>query len=109
MDRSQLLRGVLDAAVLAIVKRARTATATTSCAACAAAGLTDVGDASVYGTLRRLYARRRADVVRGAVATRARTARYYGHHGARPGTARRGARDLDGVRARRSTRCWRRG
>ena len=54
MDRSQLLRGALDAAALAIVaeqdgygydvlRRLR------------GAGLTDVGDASVYGTLRRLY------------------------------------------------------
>ena len=54
MDRSQLLRGALDAATLAVVaesdgygydvvRRLR------------AAGLTDVGDASVYGTLRRLY------------------------------------------------------
>src|ERR687896_1841519 len=54
MDRSQLLRGVLDAAVLAVVqgqdgygydvvRRLR------------ATGLADVGDASVYGTLRRLY------------------------------------------------------
>lgn len=55
MDRSQLLRGTLDTAVLAVtsaddaygydvVRRLR------------AAGLADVGDASVYGTLRRLYA-----------------------------------------------------
>ena len=54
MDRSQLLRGALDAAVLAVVagqdgygydvlRRLR------------ASGLPDVGDASVYGTLRRLY------------------------------------------------------
>ena len=54
MDRSQLLRGTLDAAVLAVVadqdgygydvlRRLRSA------------GLSDVGDASVYGTLRRLY------------------------------------------------------
>lgn len=54
MDRSQLLRGALDAAVLAVVteqdgygydvlRRLR------------GAGLADVGDASVYGTLRRLY------------------------------------------------------
>lgn len=54
MDRSQLLRGTLDAAVLAVVaehdgygydvlRRLR------------AAGLADVGDASVYGTLRRLH------------------------------------------------------
>ncbi len=33
----------------------RTATATTSCAGCAPPGLEEVGDASVYGTLRRLY------------------------------------------------------
>ncbi|HEX2118821.1 MAG TPA: PadR family transcriptional regulator [Acidimicrobiales bacterium] len=54
MDTTQLLKGVLDLAVLAvvqdedgygydIVRRLR------------AAGLDDVGDASVYGTLRRLY------------------------------------------------------
>lgn len=54
MDPSQLLRGTLDAAVLAVVadqdgygydvlRRLR------------ASGLRDVGDASVYGTLRRLY------------------------------------------------------
>src|SRR5437868_4593796 len=54
MDRSQLLRGTLDAATLAVVaeqdgygydvlRRLR------------ATGLADVGDASVYGTLRRLY------------------------------------------------------
>ncbi len=55
MDATQLLKGVLDVAVLAVVededgygydvvRRLR------------AAGLEDVGDASVYGTLRRLYA-----------------------------------------------------
>jgi len=54
MDTTQLLKGVLDVAVLAviqeddgygydIVRRLR------------AAGLDEVGDASVYGTLRRLY------------------------------------------------------
>ncbi|HEX6701218.1 MAG TPA: PadR family transcriptional regulator [Gaiellaceae bacterium] len=54
MERSQLLKGALDAAALAViagedgygydvVRRLR------------AAGLSDVGDASVYGTLRRLY------------------------------------------------------
>lgn len=54
MDTSQLLKGVLDLAVLAVlrdsagygydvVRRLRSA------------GLDDVGDASVYGTLRRLY------------------------------------------------------
>jgi len=55
MDQTQLLKGVLDLAVLAvvrsddgygydIVRRLRDG------------GLTEVGDASVYGTLRRLYA-----------------------------------------------------
>jgi PadR family transcriptional regulator PadR len=54
MDSTQLLKGVLDLAVLAvlrdddgygydIVRRLR------------AGGLDDVGDASVYGTLRRLF------------------------------------------------------
>lgn len=54
MEATQLLRGVLDLAVLAavahedgygydVVRRLR------------AAGLDEVGDASVYGTLRRLY------------------------------------------------------
>src|SRR5258708_14540027 len=54
MDTTQLLKGVLDLAVLAvlrdedgygydILRRLR------------AAGLDDVGDASVYGTLRRLF------------------------------------------------------
>ena len=54
MDSTQLLKGVLDLAVLAvvdgedgygydIVRRLRDG------------GLSDVGDASVYGTLRRLY------------------------------------------------------
>ena len=73
MDTTQLVKGVLDLAVLAVVadedgygydvvRRLR------------AAGLEDVGDASVYGTLRRLYAGRRADVLRRAVATRDRTA-----------------------------------
>ncbi|MFL6114471.1 MAG: PadR family transcriptional regulator [Catenulispora sp.] len=55
MDSTQLLKGVLDSAVLAvltdedgygydIVRRLRVA------------GFEDIGDASVYGTLRRLYA-----------------------------------------------------
>jgi PadR family transcriptional regulator PadR len=55
VDTTQLLKGVLDLAVLAvvadregygydIVRRLR------------AAGMEEVGDASVYGTLRRLYA-----------------------------------------------------
>lgn len=55
MDTTQLLKGVLDLTVLAVVgqedgygydvlRRLR------------GSGLTEVGDASVYGTLRRLYA-----------------------------------------------------
>lgn len=55
MDTTQLLKGVLDTAVLAVlvegstygydlVRKLRNA------------GLDEVGDASVYGTLRRLYA-----------------------------------------------------
>jgi PadR family transcriptional regulator PadR len=55
VDNTQLLKGVLDVAVLAVVddqdgygydvlRRLRTG------------GLAEVGDASVYGTLRRLYA-----------------------------------------------------
>ena len=55
MDTTQLLKGVLDLAVLSVVadedgygydvvRRLR------------AAGIEEVGDASVYGTLRRLYA-----------------------------------------------------
>ena len=54
MDKTQLLKGILDLAVLAVlaeedgygydvVRRLRTA------------GLEEVGDASVYGTLRRLF------------------------------------------------------
>ena len=54
MDRSQLLRGVLDAAVLATVKR-QDGYGYDVVRRLRAAGLTDVGDASVYGTLRRLY------------------------------------------------------
>src|SRR3954447_10475435 len=74
MDRSQLLRGVLDAAVLAVVRRAdgygydvvrrlRVAgladvgdtSVDGALRRLRAADLADVGDASVYGTLRRLY------------------------------------------------------
>src|SRR3954468_1752029 len=54
MDRSQLLRGVLDAAVLAVVRRAD-GYGYDVVRRLRAAGLADVGDASVYGTLRRLY------------------------------------------------------
>ena len=54
MDRSQLLRGVLDAAVLAVVQR-QDGYGYDVVRRLRAAGLEDVGDASVYGTLRRLY------------------------------------------------------
>src|SRR3954466_9610836 len=55
MDRSQLLRGTLDAAVLAVVAE-HDAYGYDVLRRLRAAGLSDVGDASVYGTLRRLYA-----------------------------------------------------
>jgi PadR family transcriptional regulator PadR len=54
MDRSQLLRGVLDAAVLAVVQR-QDGYGYDVVRRLRARGLADVGDASVYGTLRRLY------------------------------------------------------
>ena len=54
MDRSQLLRGVLDAAVLAVVQR-QDGYGYDVLRRLRAGGLADVGDASVYGTLRRLY------------------------------------------------------
>src|SRR5919112_6480554 len=54
MDRSQLLRGALDAAALAVVSE-RDGYGYDVVRRLRAAGLEDVGDASVYGTLRRLY------------------------------------------------------
>jgi PadR family transcriptional regulator PadR len=54
VDRSQLLRGALDAGVLAVVSR-DDGYGYDVLRRLRAAGLTDVGDASVYGTLRRLY------------------------------------------------------
>ena len=54
MDRSQLLRGTLDAATLAVVA-AEDGYGYDVVRRLRAAGLADVGDASVYGTLRRLY------------------------------------------------------
>jgi PadR family transcriptional regulator PadR len=54
MDRSQLLRGTLDAAALAVVA-AEDGYGYDVVRRLRAAGLSDVGDASVYGTLRRLY------------------------------------------------------
>lgn len=55
MDSTQLLKGVLDLAVLAVVD-AEDGYGYDVVRRLRAAGLDDVGDASVYGTLRRLYA-----------------------------------------------------
>jgi PadR family transcriptional regulator, regulatory protein PadR len=54
MDTSQLLKGVLDVAVLAVLREAD-GYGYDVVRRLRAAGLDDVGDASVYGTLRRLY------------------------------------------------------
>lgn len=54
MDTTQLLKGVLDLAVLAVVRDAD-GYGYDVLRRLRAAGMTDVGDASVYGTLRRLY------------------------------------------------------
>jgi PadR family transcriptional regulator PadR len=54
MDVSQLLKGVLDVAVLAVV-RDEDGYGYDVVRRLRAAGLDEVGDASVYGTLRRLY------------------------------------------------------
>ncbi|UFU05158.1 PadR family transcriptional regulator [Ruania halotolerans] len=55
MDTTQLLRGVLDVAVLAVISR-EDGYGYDVLRRLRASGLTEVGDASVYGTLRRLYA-----------------------------------------------------
>ena len=54
MDATQLLKGVLDVAVLAVVAE-QDAYGYDVVRRLRAAGLEEVGDASVYGTLRRLY------------------------------------------------------
>ncbi len=54
MDTSQLLKGVLDLAVLAVLEHAD-GYGYEVVRGLRAAGLQEVGDASVYGTLRRLY------------------------------------------------------
>lgn len=54
MDSTQLLKGVLDTAVLAVLKGGRTY-GYDLVRQLREAGLEDVGDASVYGTLRRLF------------------------------------------------------
>ena len=90
MDRSQLLRGTLDAAVLAVIaeqdgygydvlRRLRDG------------GLADVGDASVYGTLRRLY--------RGGALTSYVVPSDEGPHRRYYGITDRGRTQLDDARA----------
>ncbi|MEQ3554809.1 PadR family transcriptional regulator [Pseudonocardia nematodicida] len=54
MDTSQLLKGVLDLAVLAVLDQ-QDGYGYEVVRALRTAGLDEVGDASVYGTLRRLY------------------------------------------------------
>jgi PadR family transcriptional regulator, regulatory protein PadR len=54
VDQSQLLKGVLDVAVLAVLRESD-GYGYDVLRRLRAAGLDDVADASVYGTLRRLY------------------------------------------------------
>lgn len=54
MDSTQLLKGVLDTAVLAVLSEERTY-GYDLVRRLRESGLEEVGDASVYGTLRRLY------------------------------------------------------
>lgn len=54
MDATQLLKGVLDVAVLAVVER-EDGYGYDVVRRLRSGGLEEVGDASVYGTLRRLY------------------------------------------------------
>lgn len=54
MDSTQLLKGVLDTAVLAVLDRGSTY-GYDLVRQLRATGFEDVGDASVYGTLRRLF------------------------------------------------------
>jgi PadR family transcriptional regulator, regulatory protein PadR len=90
MDRSQLLRGVLDAAVLAVVRRAD-GYGYDVVRRLRAAGLSDVGDASVYGTLRRLY--------RGGALTSYVVPSDEGPHRRYYGITERGRAQLDEARA----------
>jgi PadR family transcriptional regulator len=89
VDRSQLLKGTLDAAVLAVVaehdgygydvvRRLRSA------------GLGEIGDASVYGTLRRLY--------RGGALTSYVVPSDEGPHRRYYGITERGRQQLDQAR-----------
>ncbi len=54
MERSQLLRGVLDVAVLAVIER-RDGYGYDIQRRLAQGGIDGVGEATIYGTLRRLY------------------------------------------------------
>src|SRR4051812_26298394 len=92
MDRSQLLRGVLDAAVLATVKR-QDGYGYDVVRRLRAAGLADVGDASVYGTLRRLD--------RGGPLTSYVVASDEGPHPRYYGITQRGQRQLGGAKGTR--------
>ncbi|GIU91634.1 MAG: PadR family transcriptional regulator [Acidimicrobiia bacterium] len=76
MDTTQLLKGVLDAAVLAVLDRAPTY-GYDLVKRLREAGLEEVGDASVYGTLRRLY---RAGLLTSELvpSTEGPTRKYYG-------------------------------
>jgi PadR family transcriptional regulator, regulatory protein PadR len=90
MDRSQLLRGVLDAAVLAVIEQ-QDGYGYDVVRRLRAAGLAEVGDASVYGTLRRLH---RAEALRSFVlpSDEGPHRRYYG-------ITPRGQEQLDEARA----------
>jgi PadR family transcriptional regulator PadR len=55
VDTTQLLKGVLDVAVLAALKEGGDGYGYDILRRLRSAGLEDIGDASVYGTLRRLY------------------------------------------------------
>jgi PadR family transcriptional regulator PadR len=90
MDRSQLLRGVLDAAVLAVIKQ-QDGYGYDVVRRLRAAGLTEVGDASVYGTLRRLY--------RGGALTSFVLPSDEGPHRRYYGITQRGLEQLDEARA----------
>ena len=90
MDRSQLLRGVLDAAVLATVRR-QDGYGYDVVRRLRGSGLAEVGDASVYGTLRRLY--------RGGALTSYVVPSDEGPHRRYYGITDRGREQLDDARA----------
>ncbi len=61
MDQTQLLKGVLDTAVLAVLRRGRTY-GYDLVRQLRESGFEGVGDASVYGTLRRLFGAGYSDI-----------------------------------------------